>query len=96
MPVKEGFRHVIGKKLQGALVFNDLPNQNARKFRMMLVFDDNTYYELYGYGAVSTTAEPKAGNMRVALEAIKRDVERAGGTIEVVTATGIEPVENID
>lgn len=96
MPVKEGFRHVLGKRLQGALVFNDLPGQNARKFRMMLVFEDNTYYELYGYGAISSTAEPKAGNMRVALEAIKMGVERMGGTIEVVTPTGIEPVENID
>jgi len=96
MPIKEGFREVLGKRLQSAVVFNDLPNENARKFRMMLVFDDGTYYELYGYGAVHSTAKPSAGNLRVAIEAIKRGVERAGGTIEVITPSGIETVENLD
>lgn len=96
MPVKEGLCEVMGKRLQAALIFNDLPNENARKFRMMLVFDDNSYYEFYGYGGIHTTARPGTGNLRVATEAIKRDYERAGGTIEVATHTGIDQIENID
>lgn len=97
MPVKEGLREVLGKKLTSALIFNDLPNENARKFRMVLVFEDDTYYEFYGYGGIHTTTQPKQGSFRMALEAIKRDVERAGGTIDAVTREeGVYQIENID
>ena len=42
---KDAFQHVVGKRIQGVVVAE---RDSAPQTQVFLIFEDGTYYELYG------------------------------------------------
>jgi len=73
--MKDGIKQIIGKRVQGILISDE--NTTSPPTQVFLLFDDGTYYELWG--SIRTSGGIDSGS----IDEVKRYVKQFGGKVTI-------------